>query len=546
MVSSMAADSTAADQQEYLASVDEVRDFFAASQQRLLFEQAVEHHHGPALKSCTYKQGYIQQPLFSCLTCRGGTGPESAGRDVALCAACAYKCHAEHELEEIYEKRHTRCDCPTLTSRPPPSATPTPTTTASSSPTAASTALVQPARPSRCTLNPSDAAYPVNTENTYNHNYVGLYCHCNGRYEAGQEVMYQCSLCLDWYHERCMRLDAGQTVPDDGEEGLLMCRTCLADSRYDFLLPYLLKARLRRRRTAEANEAQKVEDGTPTAAATSDEAQVDLFPDITAKQTQQASASVATAAFATSVTTSSLSAEILPGWQCAYCHYFNQPQQDECFGCEKQKKAEPPNTLTLLSTSSTTPSAALSSAAAGCTRFTHIPASFSRSSPPDWWVESSWQSALCMCDECSTLYRSRAPFLLAPDSDEDEDGEAEAEAEVGGDEEAAVAVDGSAVRSADELMDGYLSSLPRHALLEGMGALSEWNEAVMRRLQALGQQVDEHGQAVLITGEMARAVAVEAKEEVEARRRRRRQVLDDMDGAEGDDPSSSKRARFDE
>ena len=532
MVVSMAtSDVTAADQQQvYFASVDEVRDFFAASQQRLLFEQAVEHHHGPALKSCTYNQGYINQPLFSCLTCRGGTGEEGAGRDVALCAACAYKCHGDHELEEIFEKRHTRCDCPTLSSRPPPPSPPT--LTAPSTSTPAATSPQQTPIPPTCSLNPPTASYPANVDNTYNHNYVGLYCHCNGRYEAGQEVMYQCSLCLDWYHDRCMRLQYGQTVPGDGEEGLLMCRTCLREDKYDFLLPYLLRARLERKREDEGKEEYKESDDIPTAA--SEDAQIDLFPDVTARQKQlQADTAAATSAL---TTTTSAAEEVLPGWQCVYCHYFNQPQQDECFGCEKAKKAELPSTVTMQPNGSTTTTNTVLPPATSCTRFTHIPASFSRLSPPDLWIQSSWQSALCTCDDCVALCRTRAPFLLTAGSEDDEEGEAEVDGEE--------AVEGSAVRSADELVDGYLSSLPRHALLEGMGAISEWNEAVMRRLQVLGRQVDEQGQAVLITGEMVRAVTREAREEVETRRRRRREEMEDMDGAQGD--ASSKRGRYEE
>lgn len=139
-----------------------------------------------------------------------------------------------------------------------------------------------------------------------------------------------------------------------------------------------------------------------------------------------------------------------------------------------------------------------------------------------------------MCDDCTTLYRTRAPFLVTSDSD-GSDEEEEVDGEENGD-----------VRSAEDVMDGYLSSLPRHALLEGMGAMSEWNDAVMRRLQALGEQVDEHGEAVLITGEMVQAVAREAKEEVEATRRRRRDAVDDLEGADGDGANSTKRGRFEE
>ena len=519
-------------QREYAATFDEIRDMFTASQQRVLLEKAVEHHHGAALRTCTYSQGYIHQPLFSCLTCRGGAGADGAGRDVALCAACAFKCHLEHEMEEIYDKRHTRCDCPTLASRSP---LPQPTAASSDAAPTSATHIAashdETAAPFVCCcLNPPSVPYPPNSENEYNHNYVGLYCHCNGRYEAGQEVMYQCSLCLDWYHERCMRLEGGQAVPAENEGGLFMCRTCTKDDKYDFLLPYLLDARLKG--SADGGAA-----GTDAAQATAvgGVAQTDLFPDVTERQKQQASEAAAAQSSASASATATV--DVVPGWQCAHCHYFNQPQQDECFGCEKEKKVEPATAGSPQATGSTISTASALSALA-CTRRTHVPASFPRSSPPDMWVQSSWQSTLCACDDCAALYRSRAPFLLAPDDSSDSD---DGEAAVDGDE--AAADGGEDVRSTDELVEGYLSSLPRHALMEGMDAMREWNEAVMRRIQAL---VGEHGDSMLITGEMMTEVTQQAKEEVEATRRRRREAMDDLQDADGDESNPSKRARFEE
>ena len=539
MVSAMASDLTAVDpqpQQHYVASIDDVRELFAASQQRVLFEQAVEHHHGSALKSCTYSAGYIQQPLFSCITCRGGTGDEGDGRDVALCAACAFKCHSDHELEEIYEKRHTRCDCPTLTSRPPAPPTPTPTPTPPSDP---------PSPHPRCILNPAATAtvqYPPNAANAYNHNYVGRYCHCDGRYDAAAEAMYQCDLCYDWFHERCMTMEAGARVPREAEEGLLACRACVKESKYDFLLPYLLKARLRR--AADETKEEGGQENVLHAAPVEDAAQVDLFPEITAKQKQQAAS-----ALVTESTAAATLGEELPGWQCAHCHYFNQPHADECFGCEKPRKTDTtdtaapkpvaPNNVAVIATLPP---------AATCTRPTRIPASFSRVTPPDLWVQSSYLSALCNCDDCLSLYTTRAPFLLSTDSDSDSDTDPTATASRTADSTHQPDLD-DAVHSADELMDGYLDSLPRHAVLEGMGAMAEWNEAVVRRLQALGGGGGGEGgggEGVVITGEMVRAVAEEAREEVEAKRRRRREAVDELDGAEEDDPTSSKRGRFEE
>ena len=266
--------------------------------------------------------------------------------------------------------------------------------------------------------------------------------------------------------------------------------------------------------------------------------QTDLFPDVTERQKQQASEAAAAAQSSASASTAA-TADVVPGWQCAHCHYFNQPQQDECFGCEKDKKVEPATAGSPRATGSTISTASALSTLA-CTRRTRIPASFARSSPPDLWVQSSWQSALCACDDCTALCRSRAPFLLTPDDSSDSDDDDD-EAAADGDE--AAADGGGEVRSTDELVEGYLSSLPRHALMEGMDAMREWNEAVMRRIQSL---VGEHGDSMLITGEMMTEVTQQASEEVEATRRRRREAMDELHDADGDESSPSKRGRFEE
>lgn len=37
-----------------------------------------------------------------------------------------------------------------------------------------------------------------NEKNRYNHNFEGLYCWCNSKYDPETMIMYQCIICLDW------------------------------------------------------------------------------------------------------------------------------------------------------------------------------------------------------------------------------------------------------------------------------------------------------------------------------------------------------------
>lgn len=58
-------------------------------------------------KNCSYHfGGYMKrQALYSCLTCVKDSG------GAAICLACSYHCHEDHELVELYTKRNFRCDC---------------------------------------------------------------------------------------------------------------------------------------------------------------------------------------------------------------------------------------------------------------------------------------------------------------------------------------------------------------------------------------------------------------------------------------------------
>jgi hypothetical protein len=45
-------------------------------------------------------KGYVKrQALFACMTCNNN------GQLTGICAACAYHCHANHEINELYTKR---------------------------------------------------------------------------------------------------------------------------------------------------------------------------------------------------------------------------------------------------------------------------------------------------------------------------------------------------------------------------------------------------------------------------------------------------------
>ncbi len=47
-------------------------------------------------------KGYVRrQALFTCKTCNNNNNEQLAG----FCAACAYHCHANHEVNELYTKR---------------------------------------------------------------------------------------------------------------------------------------------------------------------------------------------------------------------------------------------------------------------------------------------------------------------------------------------------------------------------------------------------------------------------------------------------------
>lgn len=147
---------------------------------------------------CTFHQGYMRQPVYSCITCCPvPKDKKSTSKCAGICLGCSLNCHDGHELIELYSKRNFKCDC--------------------------GTSKFKSSVKKNCSLNDNDSASSprkdvVNSGNVYNHNYFGLYCRCNLPYgvapvepknkkrkdsldlNVDPMEMMQCCLCEDWFH----------------------------------------------------------------------------------------------------------------------------------------------------------------------------------------------------------------------------------------------------------------------------------------------------------------------------------------------------------
>ncbi|CAO3664916.1 unnamed protein product [Rhizopus stolonifer] len=135
-------------------------------------------------EKCTFPLGYIRQPVYACKTCNSLSG---------MCYSCSMSCHADHELLELFAKRHFRCDCGLLD---------------------------------------KFDNHPSNDENKYNHNFRGLYCRCGQTYDPEKEegTMFQCITCEDWFHEQCIG-----NIPEEVEDfDCYICRECT--KKYSFVM----------------------------------------------------------------------------------------------------------------------------------------------------------------------------------------------------------------------------------------------------------------------------------------------------------------------
>ncbi|WBW70795.1 ubiquitin protein ligase E3 component N-recognin 7-like protein Mlo2-like [Schizosaccharomyces osmophilus] len=153
---------------------------------------------------CTYSKGYLKQTLYACLTCQ-----READSLNGVCYSCSISCHADHELVELFHKRHFQCDCGT-------------SRTGHES----------------CTIRKSKAERAP--ENQYNHNFQGRFCSCDTFYDPEQEsgTMFQCILCEDWFHDRCLEAsNQGKPLPDSESFEWVVCKDCVSKYKDCLLNP---------------------------------------------------------------------------------------------------------------------------------------------------------------------------------------------------------------------------------------------------------------------------------------------------------------------
>ena len=97
-------------------------DVALSAQDWLLRDQLLEVHATlRASRGCTYGAATpaaralgvagVMQPVFSCRTCASATGAP-----VGVCEGCVLRCHAQHVVVELGERRTWQCDCPTARS----------------------------------------------------------------------------------------------------------------------------------------------------------------------------------------------------------------------------------------------------------------------------------------------------------------------------------------------------------------------------------------------------------------------------------------------
>jgi E3 ubiquitin-protein ligase UBR7 len=193
------------DQADVILSAQQILDL-----QNDLEAEAVRRFPGKFDK-CTWDLGYLNQPLYVCITCYY----RKCGREVhnvplsldadtvdhvlpsAVCYSCSISCHADHQLVELFHKRHFRCDCGTKERFPK----------------------------GTCQLEPNKTT--SNEENSYQgsrQNFYGLFCYCHSSYDPEAETgeMLQCVLCEDWFHEDCIELD----IPSKELFAEFLCKAC--------------------------------------------------------------------------------------------------------------------------------------------------------------------------------------------------------------------------------------------------------------------------------------------------------------------------------
>jgi E3 ubiquitin-protein ligase UBR7 len=72
---------------------------------------------------------------------------------------------------------------------------------------------------------------PLNMKNHYNHNFEGRFCDCDQVYDVDAEegTMFQCLVCEDWFHEKC--IGEGR-VPDQDDFDGFVCKNCVGKNEW--------------------------------------------------------------------------------------------------------------------------------------------------------------------------------------------------------------------------------------------------------------------------------------------------------------------------
>eukprot|EP01135_Chromosphaera_perkinsii_P005607 Nk52_evm21s355 gene=Nk52_evmTU21s355 len=252
-------DSNASKTEEKEDSITMV-DFLA--KQEMLEKEAEEVLPEPSNR-CSFRYGYVRQPIYGCLTCLRASGASLKGWEgdydqlvgnkelidkltqegafdslSGVCYSCSILCHGSHDLLELFQKRAFRCDCGTA----------------------------KDSAGHQCTLDVNgsnakgdkevdlvDKSNILNKENVYNQNFIGLYCFCNQKYdENSAEMMLQCVLCEDWFHEQCIKKkDNLLKLPALGDWDDLVCGECVGKH------PFIIRYRDSKQMPIERNEGDE-------------------------------------------------------------------------------------------------------------------------------------------------------------------------------------------------------------------------------------------------------------------------------------------------
>lgn len=205
--------------------------------------------------NCSYDLGYKSQEVYACKTCyrnkeidqvdskinNFGEKVEPAG----ICLGCLVHCHSGHEVYELYRKSNFKCDCGNLKIN------------------------------QECMLNNQKELY--NEQNRYSHNFYGRYWYCEKEY-LGEEEMYQCTFCEDWFHLNHLTPDATELVSklnEDDKDWRLMWSKCAENYQdciynythcilnYDDAVKSLKQKEDKKPTTEEDNEKEKKNEKNP-------------------------------------------------------------------------------------------------------------------------------------------------------------------------------------------------------------------------------------------------------------------------------------------